>query len=108
MIGSAPEDELFDLPRGRQPGRRAPGLPREIIILIKMMMLLKMILMRVMMMIVMLIMKSVQKLTVKFVCFNPSSRQCHMDVSTTSPSVSWTMTKDSRRFRMADTKDKAK
>jgi len=31
MIGSAPEDELFDLPRGRQPGRRAPGLPRKML-----------------------------------------------------------------------------
>jgi len=31
MIGSAPEDELFDLPRGRQPGRRPPGLPRKML-----------------------------------------------------------------------------
>ena len=51
MIGSAPEDELFDLPRGRQPGRRAPGFTREII-LIMMMMLLMMVLMRVMMIVI--------------------------------------------------------
>jgi len=29
MIGAAPEDELFDLPRGRQHARRAPGHPRK-------------------------------------------------------------------------------
>ena len=89
MIGSAPEDELFDLPRGRQPGRRAPGFTREIILIMIMMMLLMMVLMRVMMIVICA--EAIQPL---FSFFNRSSCQYHMDVSTTSQSVSWTMTKE--------------
>ena len=37
MIGAAPEDELFDLPRGRQHARRAPGHPRKIIVMVLLM-----------------------------------------------------------------------
>ena len=37
MIGAAPEDELFDLPRGRQHARRAPGQPRKILVMVLLM-----------------------------------------------------------------------
>ena len=87
MIGSAPEDELFDLPRGRQPGRRAPGFPREIILI------MMIVLMRVMM-IVSLLVICAEAIQPFFSFFNRSSCQYHMDVSTTSHSVSWTMTKE--------------